>query len=586
MKQWSVWLAATLLVFMATLAVLAANGDSATYDEVAHIPAGYSYLVKQDYRLNPEHPPLIKDFAALPLLFLDLHFPEGNPAWTEATGERQWSFGRVFLYETGNNPDQILFWARMSMVALLVFLGWFIFQWARELAGTGGALFALFLFAFSPTFLAHGHLVTTDIAAVFGFMLAMFFYLRFLQAPSFKSTMLAGVTLGVALLLKFSTLLLLPFLGFLTLLYIWAIHNEHSREFLVAKYIRGGLLVGSIALLIVGLVYQAHLVQYAPAQQVADSKINLAEFYGVNPESISFPFTQNIFLRPYAHYIGGALIILWRSSVSTVEYFLGSIGFSGWWYYFPALYLFKVPIAFHILGILALFEGFVLIKHYRDSLKSFAQGHFVELSFFLFVALYTFMAVTNKTSIGIRHILPLFPFLYILVALGVKKWLAREIFFPWFKKGILAILLGWYGISSLASFPFYLSYYNELAGGIQNGYKIAVDSNYDWGQDMKRLVVWMDEHDVQMVYLDYFGKGNPEQYYLPARYMHWRGSWRWGEQRESGDTFPRPNYLAVSATLLQGGRWNGLAFERNYAWLDSYEPVGRAGSSIFVYYID
>ncbi|GAG41128.1 unnamed protein product, partial [marine sediment metagenome] len=160
-------------------------------DELAHIPAGYSYASQRDFRINPEHPPLIKDLAGLPLLFLDLNFPSDSWAWNEGVNA-QWNFGYDFLYASGNNVEQILFWARLPMLFLLVFLGWFMFRWAKKEFGKEIALFALTLFSFSPTFLAHGRLVTTDVGATLGFVLGFYFWLKFLRDPSKRNVITAG----------------------------------------------------------------------------------------------------------------------------------------------------------------------------------------------------------------------------------------------------------------------------------------------------------------------------------------------------------------------------------------------------------
>ncbi|MCH8987090.1 hypothetical protein IIA94_02905, partial [Patescibacteria group bacterium] len=109
-----------LLAAMFFAAFFSLKQDSLTFDELAHIPAGYSYLTEKDYRLNPEHPPLVKDLAAIPLLFLDLNFPTSNTNWTQDDEPPPWwkqfNVGTEFLYRSGNNPQQMIFWARLPML--------------------------------------------------------------------------------------------------------------------------------------------------------------------------------------------------------------------------------------------------------------------------------------------------------------------------------------------------------------------------------------------------------------------------------------------------------------------------------------
>src|SRR5665647_1706675 len=107
-----------ILAFMFVVSVLNAKNDSAIYDEIAHIPAGYSYLTKHDMRLNPEHPPLLKDLAAFPLLFMHLNFDTAQPFWNENPNDAQWNAGKYLFYRADNNPEQIAFWSRLPIILL------------------------------------------------------------------------------------------------------------------------------------------------------------------------------------------------------------------------------------------------------------------------------------------------------------------------------------------------------------------------------------------------------------------------------------------------------------------------------------
>src|SRR3989344_2564098 len=152
-------IASALLIFVFFITVFSMSGDNVTMDESSHLPAGYSYVSQRDMRINPEHPPLVKDLAGIPLLFMkNLSFPYDIKAWqTDING--QWDFGFNFLYARGNPVDQMIFWGRIPMILLLILLGFYVFKWTRELYGNHASLLALFLFSFSPTLLAHGRLV-------------------------------------------------------------------------------------------------------------------------------------------------------------------------------------------------------------------------------------------------------------------------------------------------------------------------------------------------------------------------------------------------------------------------------------------
>jgi len=207
-------IAATLLCIVFLLCVFSIKEDSLTMDEVAHLPSGYSYLIKKDMRLNPEHPPLIKDLAAIPLLFIkNIRFPVDIRDWQEDING-QWGFGYYFLYNAENPADQMIFWGRIPMILVLLLLGFYLFKWTREFLGNEAGILALILFCFSPTFLAHGRLVTTDIGAATGMFIAIYYFLKALRVPTSKNIILAGISFGWAQLCKFSAIILVPFLSF------------------------------------------------------------------------------------------------------------------------------------------------------------------------------------------------------------------------------------------------------------------------------------------------------------------------------------------------------------------------------------
>jgi len=570
------------IVFLLTFSSIL--DDSLTFDELAHIPAGYSYLTQKDYRLNPEHPPLIKDLAAIPLLFLNLNFPKAHPSWIQETNPVWWlqfNFGSQFLYESGNNPDQILFWSRIPMILLLLFLGWFLFYWARELFGNKVGILTLVLFSFSPTFLAHGRLVTTDVGATLGVVIATYFWLKFLKNPTKKNIILAGLIFGVAMLLKFSLILLIPFFVIITLVYAWL--NKIS----ILKYLGLSILIGTIALiLVIWPIYQFHILNYPPDQQLRDTQF-LLNTTSIPKPLIKIPIwmSSQPLLRPVAHYSLGLLLAINRSATGHTTYFLGEISADSWKNYFPIVYLIKEPLTFHILTLIALLYAAWLIRsqfwrNFFQRLRNWIGGHFPEFAMLTFIGLYWATSLTSNLNIGVRHLLPVFPFTIILISAMTVLWLKEP--FLKIKYAVLAILILWQIISVISIYPHFLAYFNEIVGGPDKGYIYTVNSNLDWGQDLKRLKKWVNEQGIEKIYVDYFG-GGEAKYYLKEKYAPW-----WG-QRDPKE-LPKGNYLAVSASFLQGGRGELVSgFDQPYGyyrWLDQYQPITKIGYSIFVYYID
>jgi len=582
LKKFSIIAASCLLVFVFVVAVFSIKNDSLTMDEVAHLPTGYSYLTQKDMRLNPEHPPLLKDLAAVPLLFIkDINFPSGLPSWQEEING-QWDFGFNFLYQSNNPADKMIFWGRIPMILILVILGFYVFRWTRELFGDKAGLLALFLFSFSPTFMAHGRLVTTDVGAAVGVFIATYYFVKTLKSPTKKNIILAGIAFGLAQLCKFSVILLVPFFALLGLVW-WLVKSGKLWQTLKIL-----LLVFVIGFILIWPVYQYHVWNYPAEKQAMDAEVFIKDY----PDFIQKPIlsaADNQILRPYAQYLTGLFMVFHRAAFGNTGYFLGEISNLGWKNYFPIVYFIKEPLTFHILTLIALLYAVWLIRKplWQDTKNrtfGWIKSHFPEFAMLAFIGVYWLTSLTSNLNIGVRHLLPVFPFTFVLVSSGIVKWIEGIKKIPLKKMAIsfVSVLLGWQMISFLSCFPHYIAYSNELTGGPDKTYIYTVDSNLDWGQDLKRLTRWVDEKGINKIYVDYFGGGDVE-YYLKEKYAPWWGS------RDSSE-FPKNNYLAVSATFLQGGKGEPIpGFTETtgyYRWLNKYEPIEKIGHSIFIYYID
>lgn len=571
-------LAGIIILVLLWTAFLSMIQDSLTFDELAHIPAGYSYLTQKDYRVNPEHPPLIKDLAALPLLFLNLNFPKNDQTWLQENSAPAWwvqfDLGTKFLYESGNNPRAIIVASRFPMIFLLIALALFLFKWARKLGGNYAGLAALVIFSFSPNFIAHGRLVTTDVGAALGALMAAYFWLKFLKDPKKINVLWAGVFLGIALLIKFSMILLIPFLGIITIVYA-LIHDNKINN--LKKYILKAGLAGIIAFLLIWPIYQFHIWNYPADHQARDTAADLTSGKISAPANLVIWMSNKPILRPWAQFFRGVLMAGNRTTAGNTVYFMGEISASGWRYYFPVIYLLKELLAFHILTLITLAAA--LFLSLKRKLSFSIKEHFTLFSFLVFLSIYWLTAVMGNLNIGVRHILPTLPFIYLSVILVLKEVLFKAA--PIFKKALISLvflLLAAMTFSSLSSFPYYVSYYNLLAGGTENGYKYAVDSNYDWGQDFYKLINFIEKNNIQKIYLDYFGGESPK-YWLGEKYIQLN-------PKEFKET-PR-GWIAVSLNQMMGGVAKPKpGFDQQtgyYLWLEDYTLKAKAGDSIFIYY--
>jgi len=595
LKHWSTLVLAALLLTSFGIMFSISRQESPIMDELAHIPAGYSYLKYQDYRLNPEHPPLVKMIAAAPLLLMNLNFPITSSAWqSDANG--QWSVGNLFLYHSDNNAGQVIDWARVGPILLTLLLILISYIWAKELVGEWWALIPAFLVGLSPTVLAHGHYVTTDIGAALGVIIALYAYSKYVSSPSRKTLILAGIAFGIAQLFKFSAVVLAPVLIILAFFFYLATPPAGRR----LKALWRGLL-GTAAILIIGflLVYPFYFfttLNYPIAKQQADTTFSLGSFAGgpTPPGKICKPvrclgdidvwMAGNPVTRPYAQYVLGILLAGQRSQGGNTNYFLGEVSASGSHAYFPVVYALKEPIPVLILiGITAIVALWKIIRALRKKHPTFADylgTNFAEFAMFSFVVFYSVYSIMSPLNIGLRHLMPILPLSYILATVGLKKWIHGNFFKVQLKFWLIAILLLWFAAETVAAFPYYLSYFNEFVGR-NNGWKYVTDSNYDWGQDLKRLADFEDKNNIPKIAVDYFGGGDVN-YYLGDRAVTWKSSK--GDPRESGI-----EWLAVSINALQDAKGHlspGLerSPEDEYQWLPNpYAPYTKAGTSIFIY---
>jgi len=634
------------------LMLKASFGDSAIMDELAHIPAGYSYVKYLDYRLNPEHPPLLKILAGLPLLFQKIDFPLKSSAWQKDVNG-QWEMGTKFLYESGNDATLIIRWSRIAPIILALLLIILVYFWSKELLGKTWAFLPTLLTAFSPTILAHGHYVTTDVAATLGITAATYYFLKFLLQPRAKNIIIAGLIFGLAQLTKFSVLLLIP--SFIIIAFFFYLYRRRANWGKIWFYLRTLFIIFLIGYALVYAFYFLFTFNYPPSKQLSDSQFILQSFSPRWLAQLDIDLIKNPFTRPLAHYLLGVLMVLKRSAGGNTGYFMGEVSATGWWDYFPIVYLLKEPLPLLIMLIISFAVTFANIikklkshfnfKYQFANFLNYLGTHGPEFSMLIFVIIYWSYSLKSPLNIGIRHLLPTFPFIYILLAAGLKNWVrssfsenASAKFFAWllqkikqffkvsFKTGLVFVLLIWYLIESLSTAPYFLSYFNEIGGGVWNGYRYVTDSNYDWGQDLKRLENFVNEQGlagekIEKIAIDYFGGGNPKYYLGENKAEYWQS--RRGNPIQTRtntdftqtnvDKFPRKSasspresatkieWLAVSVNTLQAALGKTVSGQKRepqdeYRWLQELKPrprgLGqvpqpdfRAGTSIFIYHL-
>lgn len=595
-------IAGLMLSFMLIVSILNAKNDSAIFDETAHIGAAYSYISQGEIRLNPEHPPLIKNLSGIPLAFMDLNFEINNPFWTgdlpNKWDEGQWKAGRHLLYESGNDADQILFWSRFPIILLSLLLGFFIFKWTRELAGKLAGLFALALYTFNPNILGHNHYVTTDIGIAAFITFSFYYFIKFIRKPSWKNVFLGGLFLGLVQLAKFSSILIFPVL-FLILFIYPLIKNkteeekEKNRIRILGEYFGKGLVAFAFSMTIVWFAYSINTFNMTKETTAQVIEFNFPEKNNDNPKNLYTNKVLNLInetsiTRPLSTYGIGIGYVFRRVAGGNGAYFLGEVSSKAFLAYFPTVFLIKEPLVSLLFMISAFGLAFFKIaKNLKEIQKKYLKSIFEKLVFylqkniasasmFLFVLLYSYLSITGNLNIGLRHLFPIFPFAYILTSKIIfefvknrKEKSSQTIIYA----SILILTLTLF-FQSIFAYPNYMSYFNESVGGPKNGYKFVTDSNADWGQDLKRLKIFLEKHpEIDKIRVDYFGGGDT-RYYLGDKYIQWYDSKRPIEK----------GWYAISTNFLQGSLHDKeKKDEDSYRWLLKEKPKYQIGTSLLIY---
>lgn len=526
-------LAAVPILSMAALQVASIRLESQTFDEGVHLAAGYRYWRTGDFSLNAEHPPLQKLLSAAPLLVLRPPLPADPKLLFD-----QSEYARAFLYRGPVDADRMLFLGRLPVILLSIMLGIAVAWTARRYFGAMAALPAVWLCALDPNLIAHGRYITTDMASALFFFLAVVLWVNTAMAPSPRRAAWAGLALGLALASKFSMLLLLPLLPALFLLH-WLCERTTGWRF---------------ALLTAGVLFALLLVAvfYAPESW----RVLRGRPIHVGPETF-----RGITL-PAHTYLTGLRTVLEHNSGGHPAFLLGSVSETGWWYYFPVVFLLKSPVA--LLLLVALAAGIGLWKFpalFRDP-----RAGFLWAALTLAPLAYFGVTLTSRINLGVRHLLPIYPFLYILGIAAVARVLPARRFL------ILAALLAAAQLAETAAvYPEYLAFFNTPAGGPKAGPRYLLDSNLDWGQDLKKLKAYIEEKSPGTVCLEYFGYADAPYYGIRAEYLP--KTWD-KDDRERVDCIG-----AISVTLLH----DLYIRPGSYAWLRERAPIGAVGSSIYLY---
>ena len=485
---------ALLLIVLALQLIHVAHVYSANWDEAHHLYDGYNIWTAHDYRLNAEVPPLVKLAAAAPLLTMHLH-----PPTFDATTRVHNAFvdGRAFVFSNGG--DRVLFPARMVCMLFTLLVAWLIYASGRRMFGSLSGLIGLTLFVFDPNVLAHGTLVSTDIGSACFIFATVFAFYRYTMVPSPTRLAIAGVVAGLALVAKFTGILIAPML---ILLAVAEGIRLRSIRVLGARLAACAGILG-FAWIVVWAFYG---FRYAPAPAGLALSPALTPYLASLPkhgDAVKLALAARFHVLPEAYLWG--LANTRHTEWEYTSYFFGRMYRHGPWQYFPMAFLIKSTLPLLILLVLT-------PVIWMQSRAKYGR----ELCFLLIPVIVYFGVVTmSHFDIGARHLMPIYPFLYVLAG-GAAAMAARR---GRFGTAGVAVLVGWQVVSCMRVAPAYMAYGNEAWGGPLAVRRYLSDANVDWGQQLKAVRRYLDQNHIQDCWFAYFPDGavEPKDYGVPCR---------------------------------------------------------------------
>ena len=611
--------AAAILCLYWWMATSVSDSICTTGDEIAHLTAGYSYWKTNDYRLQPENGNLPQRIAAIPLLHRGLAFPtQEQDAWRISD---VWDLGFQWFYTLGNDLAAMLRAGRRMIALLGVATGALVFLWARRLHGDKAALLAAGLFAFCPSMLANGALITSDMTATFMFLAAVTAFWAMAARLSAGRVLLFGLALGLLGVAKFSAPLIAPMCALLFVVRVcgrpvletrWPFSSPIAGRMRIALCLVASTLAACA--LAIGVIWASYGFRYPMFRQFEPNRVRSLVGWDVledrgGPMVTILRFARSHELLPESYIYGFAHT--YRFSRYRKAFLNGEYRSSGWVSFFPYTTAVKTP--------LALF-GLIALAGLHAATRRRTPGEWRECLYewsplLVLFAVYWACMLRSGLNIGHRHIMPVYPVLFVMAA-SAAAWVARPL--RWVGALVL-VLSAWFAGESLWIRPHYLAYFNELVGP-RDAWKHIVDSSLDWGQDLPTLKAWLDAHpEPGPQYLSYFGSGDPLYYGIKAErvgdanfdlrprkapaivsgglwmisvtqfqqvYTEARGPWDAEKESSYRQLLARVVELEKAGGKLsykEGSTFEAYQFARLCHWLRGREPDAELAYTILVY---
>ena len=581
---------ALLLALYAVGAGVAAGRESPTYDEPYHAVSAWVQSNRHDFRIDNEDPPLWQYWASLPNGPDALRADFDGALWRDMATDvsNQWAWMHATLYGTpDNDAARLIGRCRAMMLVVAVALGGLVAGWAWRLGGPIAAVAATALFAFDPNFLAHGSLMKNDVAASLAWLALAWGLWDVGRRATAGSIGRMAVLAALPITVKYSGVLVAALVP--ATLGLRALSGAAWPVFGRSVVTRRGRLVatGGITLFTAGVIvvaiWAAYGFRFRSGPALTDRlDVAMLANRATDHERQTQPgraepgwavraatAAERYHLLPEPFVAG--FLFTYGESLVRPSYLLGEVSYTGWWYYFPLVMLMKTPVA--TLAAAAGTAGLAIA--WRRGMT----GRWAATALAMSVAVYMASAVSTNLNIGLRHVLPVYPPIFIAIgwalATAVRRWGRRAIV------GGCVLAIGLV-VETAAAWPHLIPFTNRPALAWAGGDRRALftDSNLDWGQDLPLLAAWQRAH-AGPLYLAYFGLADPRSFGI--RYVPLPGGYAYDPPPRQFPPVDRAAWVAVSASLLQSTPYTDDRFKGYYARLAARKPEQVLGGSIYVF---
>jgi hypothetical protein len=572
--RWAALAAFALLGLYAVMAWTASLAKGLSFDEGLQLAVGYNIWTNHDLRIEGANGDFIKRWATLPYLITRPRFVGADDKFWKAGAPYELAYR--FFFESGNRPESLLKHARAMATLLGVAAGLLVFWCSREVFGSGGALISLALFAFSPHMLAFGGIVSTDMSITLALFGGTWCIWRLLHEVTVARALMSLAFMGLMVLAKPTALVILPVTAILLIVRLISgralvIRWHGERWFIAGRRGQMALFAGLIVLHALAgwsAIWAHYEFRYTASPIAADDSLQTLKLTDADetPPVLArmLQWTEQTRFLPEGYRNGIELLLGNDDEIGSFMNGRWTIG--GRPLFFPyAMWVKTQPVLFLLLVIAATsaWSARRAVRQKKPDSGSAPRVFYALTPYLALIVCYFAIALTEDLNIGHRHILPIYPCLYLLAGAVGLAWAKRA----WWVKVSVGAALAWLVQDSVAMRPHYLAYFGPQAGGPDNGYRHLVDSSLDWGMNLPGLRRWLDEQDLDQsepLFLAYFGSDSPAYHGIQCRRLP-----GFFDRREVEPYALTPGYYAISATLLQSvytmayGPWS-RAYETRY----------------------